>query len=378
MKIDRKVEQIIRQKVGKNKVILLFGTRRVGKTHLLKTLEKNFTANYFLHLNAEDADAASLLENRSIANYKRLLENRNLLIIDEAQVIPDIGKILKLMIDSFDHLTIIASGSSAFDLSNKTGEPLTGRSYTYYLYPVAQQELKTLENSLETKQNLEDRLIFGSYPEIFQLETPQEKAEYLKNLVNSYLLKDILQFENIKNSNKVFDLLKLIAYQVGSEVSLDELGKQLGLSKNTVERYLDLLAKVQIIFKLTGFSSNLRKEITKSSKWYFFDNGIRNAIINDFKLLPLRQDVGLLWEAYCIYERIKLNSVNQKPAEYFFWRTYDQQEIDLIEKTEDSIAAFEFKFKERKHKIPSFFAKNYSDAKFSIIHQDNYLEFITN
>ncbi|MFC5282591.1 ATP-binding protein [Pedobacter alpinus] len=377
MKIDRKIQQVIKQRVGKNKVILLFGTRRVGKTHLLKTLEKSFATADFIHLNAEDAEVASLLERRSVANYKRLLANRNLLIIDEAQVIPSIGKILKLMIDSFEDLTIIASGSSAFDLSNKTGEPLTGRSYTYYLYPIAQQELKSLENSLETIQNLEDRLIFGSYPEILQLDTPQEKAEYLKNLVNSYLLKDILQFESIKNSSKVFDLLKLIAYQMGSEVSLDELGKQLGLSKNTVERYLDLLAKVQIIFKLSGFSSNLRKEVTKSSKWYFFDNGIRNAIINDFKLLPLRQDVGLLWEAYCIYERIKLNSVNQITAEYFFWRTYDQQEIDLIEKIDGNIAAFEFKYKERKHKIPTFFAKNYSDANFSIIHQDNYLEFIT-
>jgi len=375
MKIPRKVKEIIQKRIGQNKVLLLFGTRRVGKTHLIKSLEKDLTIPY-LHLNAEDADVLYILENRSVANYERLLDGQKLVIIDEAQVIPDIGKILKLMIDSFDDLTIIATGSSAFDLSNQTGEPLTGRSYTYYLHPIAQKELSGLENILQTQQHLEDRLIFGSYPEIFQLETPTEKAEYLKNLVNAYLLKDILHFENIQNSAKIYDLLRLIAYQVGSEVSLDELGKQLGISKNTVERYLDLLAKVQIIFKLGGYSTNLRKEITKSSKWYFFDNGIRNAIINDFRLLPLRQDIGLLWENYCIYERIKLNNCNQESAEYFFWRTYDQQEIDLIEKNQQSINAFEFKYKEGKRKVPAFFAKNYPNAGFTIINKENYLEFI--
>src|SRR5690606_35814636 len=189
--------------IGQNKVLLLFGTRRVGKTHLVKTIEKSLRQP-FLHLNAEDVDTAHLLENRSVANYKRLLGDTRLLVIDEAQVIPEIGKILKLMIDEFEDLTIIATGSSAFDLNNQAGEPLTGRSYTYFLYPVAQAELMPSENALQTRQNLEDRLIFGSYPEVFSLKTSQEKAEYLKNLVNSYLLKDILRFENIQNSNKIF------------------------------------------------------------------------------------------------------------------------------------------------------------------------------
>lgn len=375
MKIQRSVAQLLSKKVGKNKVLLLFGTRRVGKTHLIKALESTFSVPY-LHLNAEDTDVLNLLENRSVANYQRLLSGIKLLIIDEAQVIPQIGKILKLMIDSFDDLTIIATGSSAFDLSNQTGEPLTGRSYTYYLYPIAQAELQ--ENSLQIKQNLDDRLVFGSYPEIFQLKTTDEKAEYLKNLVNSYLLKDILHFENIKNSTKIYDLLRLVAYQVGSEVSLDELGKQLGMSKNTVERYLDLLAKVQILFKLNGFSTNLRKEVTKSSKWYFFDNGIRNALINDFRLVPIRQDMGLLWENYCIYERIKANNNAQTDANYFFWRTYDQQEIDLIEKRDQKINAFEFKYGDAKKKAPAFFTKNYPDAGFNIINKENYLDFILN
>ena len=364
------------KRIGQNKVLLLFGTRRVGKTHLIKSLEKSLNIP-FLHLNGEDADTLALLENRSIANYERLLGNNKLLVIDEAQVIPEIGQVLKLMIDEFEALTIIATGSSAFDLSNHTGEPLTGRSYTYHLYPIAQQELIAYENALQVRQHLEDRLLFGSYPEIFQLATSEEKVEYLNNLVNAYLLKDILRFENIQNSNKIFDLLRLIAYQAGSEVSLDELGRQLGMSKNTVERYLDLLVKVQILFKLGGYSSNLRKEITKSSKWYFFDNGIRNAIIGDFRPMAIRQDIGLLWENYCIYERIKINRYHKTGAEYFFWRTYDQQEIDLIETVNKEMNAFEFKYKERKKvKIPAFFAKNYSEAIFQVITPDNYLDFI--
>lgn len=375
MKIERSVAQLLYKKVGTNKVLLLFGTRRVGKTHLINALESAFNVPQ-LHLNAEDADTLSLLEKRSVSNYQRLLNGIKLLIIDEAQVIPEIGKILKLMIDSFKDLTIIATGSSAFDLSNQTGEPLTGRSYTYYLYPIAQSELQ--ENILQSKQNLDDRLVFGSYPEIFQLNTSDEKSAYLKNLVNSYLLKDILQFENIKNSSKIYDLLRLIAYQVGSEVSLDELGRQLGMSKNTVERYLDLLTKVQILFKLNGFSTNLRKEVTKSAKWYFFDNGIRNALINDFRLVPVRQDMGLLWENYCIYERIKANNNAQTDATYFFWRTYDQQEIDLIEKRDQNIKAFELKYGNTNKKAPIFFTKNYPEAGFNVINRENYLDFILN
>jgi uncharacterized protein len=374
-KIQRLVGHQMAKRIGQNKVLLLFGTRRVGKTYLVKSIESTWNKP-FLHFNAEDADVALLLQNRSVAHYKRLLGDTNLLVIDEAQVIPEIGKILKLMIDEFPALTIIATGSSAFDLSNQTGEPLTGRSYTYFLYPIAQAELGVYENALQTRQNLDDRLIFGSYPELFSMETSEEKAEYLKNLVHAYLLKDILMFEKIKNSSKLLELLKLIAYQVGSEVSLDELGKQLGMNKITVSRYLDLLTKVQILFKLGGYSSNLRKEVTKSSKWYFFDNGIRNAIINDFSLPAVRQDMGLLWENYCLYERIKSNQYANSPAEYYFWRTYDQQEIDLIEKRGEKISAFEFTYSKRAKKLPAFFAKNYPDVPFEIIHREHYLDFI--
>jgi uncharacterized protein len=375
MTIVRKISAQILSKIGLNKVILVFGTRRVGKTFLVKDIEKNAEIT-FLHLNGEDNDVQYLLQNRSIANYKRLLGHAELLIIDEAQVIPSIGKILKLMIDELNPLTIIATGSSAFDLNNHAGEPLTGRNLTFHLYPVAQTELSDQENLLQTQQNLDERLIYGSYPELFNLATLDEKSAYLKELINSYLLKDILIHENLQSSNKLFDLLKLLAYQVGSEVSYDELARQLGMSKNTVERYLDLLSKVDILFKLGGYSSNLRKEITKSSKWYFYDNGIRNAIINDFRLPAIRNDMGALWENYCLYERIKRNVYLKRTAEYYFWRTYDQQEIDLIEISGQKLIAIDFKWGDKKKRIPGYFSKNYPDADFTVINRTNYLDFI--
>lgn len=373
--ISRYLKSTILNKIGKNKVILLFGTRRVGKTWLIEkiTAEANIA---YLFLNGEDQDIQTLLATRTAANYKRILGKSKLLVIDEAQVIPEIGKILKLLIDSFKDLTIIASGSSAFDLSNQTGEPFTSRSITYHLYPIAQLELAVNENGLQTTQNLEERLIFGSYPEIFLLETLAEKSQYLTELVKSYLLKDILIYENIQNSNKLFDLLRLVALQIGSEVSIDELSRSLGISKNTVDRYLYLLSKVFIIYKVGGYSNNLRKEVTKSSKWYFYDNGIRNAIINDFRLLSLRNDQGILWENYGFSERIKKTNYKHQGAQYYFWRTYDQQEIDLIETKNGEMIAIDFKWSTQKKKIPGFFAKNYPSASFSIISRENYLDFI--
>jgi len=375
MILKRITTDLLHKRIGQNKVLLLFGTRRTGKTWLLKQLKLSIETKP-LHFNGEDGDVQLLFSKRTIANYKRIIGKSTLLIIDEAQAIPDIGKVLKLMIDEIEELTIIATGSSAFDLSNKAGDPLTGRSYTYHLYPIAQLELQETENLLETQQHFDERLIYGSYPELFNLETLEEKAVYLKELVNAYLLKDILMYEDIKNSSKVKDLLKLLAYQVGSEVSTNELSRQLGISKNTVERYLDLLEKVDIIFKLGGYSNNLRKEVTKSSKWYFFDNGIRNTLINDMRLPHERQDMGALWENYCLYERMKTNAYHQLETEYFFWRTYDQQEIDLIEVREGRLLALDFKWGNGRKKVPVFFAKNYPDVPFEVINQDNYLTFI--
>lgn len=259
-------------------------------------------------LNAEDFDVQEVLKKRTVANYQRLINDTTLLIIDEAQAIPEIGSILKLMIDSHPHLTILATGSSSLDLLNASGEPLTGRSYSYNLYPVAQLELGN--NPLQAQADIDERLIIGSYPEIFQINTWIEKEQYLRELINSYLLKDILSYAGIRQSHKLMDLLRLIAYQIGSEVSYNEISNQLGINKVTVENYLDLLQKVFILFKLPSFSTNHRKEISKGVKWYFYDNGIRNAVINDFRPISLRNDMGMLWENYIISERIKFNAYN--------------------------------------------------------------------
>ncbi|AYD47699.1 ATP-binding protein [Arachidicoccus soli] len=375
--IKRKLEDLVTPQLGKNKVILIMGTRRVGKTVLIDSIRKKYPEQTLI-LNAEDFDVQELLKNLSVANYQRIIGNAKLLIIDEAQVLPNIGQILKLMIDNIVELTIIATRSSSFDLANKTGDPLTGRSIHYHLYPLSQAEISEVENALETTQNLEDRLVFGSYPELFHLIDTQEKASYLLQLVQSYLLKDILAYEGIRQSDKIVKLLRLIAFQCGSEVSYNELANQLGISKNTVENYLDLLSKVYIVYKVGAYSTNQRKELSKSSKWFFYDNGIRNAIINDFKLLALRNDTGLLWENYLIAERIKKNAYTGKNLQYYFWRNYNQQEVDLIEVENGRLSAFEFKYSDNKKvKIPTAFAAAYPGVAFEVISRDNYLEWIT-
>ncbi|HAK76967.1 MAG TPA: ATPase [Runella sp.] len=376
MSINRAIEKTLIERLIPNKVNLIFGTRRVGKTFLLKKLIANQPFKTLM-LQGEDSDVQQILAQRSVANYQRLLHNIELLVIDEAQAIPEIGKILKLIVDNIEGIRVIVTGSSAFDLANLSGEPLTGRAYFHELFPISQQELIDQENALQTLQNLEDRLIYGSYPELWNLPFSVTKAEYLKELLNTYLLKDIIAFEGIRNSSKIRDLLRLIAFQIGKEVSMDELGKQLQLSRNTVEKYLDLCSKVFIIKKLEAFSGNLRKEITKSSRWYFWDLGIRNALINDFRPLTLRTDKGELWENYLISERLKFLKYNKKLAETYFWRTYDQQEIDWIELENGQLRAYEFKWNEAKTKVPRAFATTYPEATFSVINQENYLPFIT-
>lgn len=376
MVVPRILEAEVEANIGKNKVLLIMGTRRVGKTFLLRTIEAKIDRRV-LKLNGEDLDVQETLGNLREANYKRIIGDAEVVFIDEAQAVPEIGKALKLMIDSFPELTIVATGSSSFDLLNKAGEPLTGRKISFHLYPLAQAELNKIETPLETQQSLEERLILGSYPELLQLETFQKKSEYLLELIQSYLLKDILSFEGIRQPDKILRLLRLIAYQVGSEVSYSELGTQLGISKNTVENYLDLLSKVFIIYKIPAYSTNHRKEISKGSKWYFFDNGIRNAIINDFKLLSLRNDIGALWENYLLSERIKRNDYRRENVEYYFWRTYSQQEVDLVEVRSGKLWAFEFKYaSDKKIKIPTAFASAYPDATFERISKDNYLDWI--
>ena len=327
-------------------------------------------------LNGEDYDTIALFNERSISNYRHLLEGIDLLAIAEAQNIPEIGSKLKLIVDEVEGIKVIASGSSSFDLLNKAGEPLVGRSTQFNLTTFSQKEISQIENALETRQHLESRLIYGSYPEVVMLESFERKTDYLRDIVGAYLLKDILAIDGLKNSSKMKELLRLIAFQMGSEVSYDELGKQLGMSKNTVEKYLDLLSKVFVVYRLGAYSRNLRKEVVKAGKWYFYDNGIRNAIIGNFTPLSVRQDVGALWENYLISERMKQSYNRNRAKEFYFWRTYDNQEIDLIEESPEGLSAFEFKWGDKKPNVPTSFATAYPEASFKVINTENYQEFV--
>ncbi len=373
--IKRLITAKITQKLIPNKAILLFGARRVGKTILMRQIIEIFPGRSLV-LNGEDSTTLSILEQQSISNYKQLLNQVDLLAIDEAQNIPDIGKKLKLIVDEIPGIHILASGSSSFDLLNKTGEPLVGRSSSFMLFPFSQSELSETENMLDTLGNLETRLVYGAYPEVVLMTDNEERKDYLRDVVNAYLLKDILSIDGLKNAGKMKDLLRLIAFQMGNEVSYDELGRQLGMSKNTVEKYLDLLAKVFVIYRLGAFSTNQRNEVSKAGKWYFYDNGIRNSIIGNFNPIALRQDVGQLWEAYLIGERIKQNHYLKLNKEFYFWRVYRGKEIDLIEVTENHINAFEFKWGDKVPKVPIAFANNYANANYNVVNKKNYLDFI--
>ena len=374
--VKRILQDKVSDKIAPGKVVLIFGARRVGKTVMMREIVKAYSGRTMM-LNGEDYDSLALLENRSVVNYKHLLESVDLLAIDEAQNIPQIGSILKLIVDEIPHVSVLASGSSSFDLLNKTGEPLVGRGTQFLLTPFSQREIAQIETALETRRNFEARLIYGSYPEVVMMDNFKHKADYLCDVVNAYLLKDILAIDGLKNSSKMRDLLRLIAFQLGNEVSYEELGKQLGMSKTTVEKYLDLLEKVFVIYRLGAFSRNLRKEVTKAGKWYFYDNGIRNAIIGAFSSLALRQDVGALWENYIIGERRKANFNERLHKEFYFWRTYDKQEIDLIEEQENALIALEFKSGNKMPPEPKVFQKAYPQAEYHVVNRENYLEFIS-
>lgn len=375
MNFDRLAYHLVQKKLQPNKVVVLLGARRVGKTKLLEEVISNLQEKY-IFLNGDDMQTHQLLEVQSTANFKRFLGETKFLIIDEAQEIPSIGRKLKLMVDTIPDLKILITGSSAFEINNQIGEPLVGRMKTISLFPVAQIEFSKKENYLETIGNLESRLLFGSYPEVSNIINVEQKVEYLKELVNNQLLRDILAFEGIKKRDKIISLLQIVAFRVGSELSLEKIGNELQISKNTVEKYLDLFSKVFIMYNVSGFSKNRDNEITKMKKWYFFDNGIRNAIINSFNPLNMREDAGKLWENYLNSERIKKLSYQENHVFDYFWRTHTKQEIDRIEVKNEQIAAFEYKFGKAKTKIPTEFAKSYPEASFEVINQENYLDYI--
>ncbi|MCF7794926.1 ATP-binding protein [Patescibacteria group bacterium] len=368
--IKRKIS--IKENIQKNKVLILYGARRVGKTTLLNDFLKNISLKYKLD-NGDNIRLQELLQSQDFNKIKDYVEGYELIAIDEAQQIPNIGMALKIIVDQVRDIHVIVTGSSSFDLSQQVGEPLTGRKKTFTLYPFSQLEMNFKYNKHELRERLEDFLIFGSYPDVVLAKTREEKINILNELVDSYLLKDVLALDNIKFSKKLLDLLKSLSLQVGNLVSLNELSQQVGLDVKTVDRYLDLLEKSFVIKRLGGFSRNLRNEITNKSKYYFLDNGIRNALISQFNYIDKRDDVGALFENFLIMDKMKNNSLI---GNYYFWRNYEGKEIDLIEEKEGIIFAYEFKWNKFKAVAPKNFVDTYRKSRFEVINKDNYLDFL--
>ncbi len=357
------------------KVLALYGPRRVGKTTLIKSFLENFSGKFYFG-NGDDSALREILESENINRITSAFKGYDLIVIDEAQRIINVGLGLKILVDNLPECKVIATGSSSFKLSGKIGEPLTGRQKTALLYPLSALELSEEFGRMAINENLENYLIYGSYPEVITAENTEDKKDYLVLLRDSYLFKDILELENIKNSSKLFDLLKLIAFQIGKEVSLNELSNSLEIAKQTVERYLDLLEKTFVIKRVRGFSGNLRKEVTKTSRYFFMDNGIRNAVINNFNNLSTRNDVGLLWENYLFVERIKKQTYKKIYSNNYFWRTYDKKEIDMVEERDGKLFGYEFKWGGKKKTSERLWLETYKNAEFELINKDNYLDFI--
>jgi len=374
MKIPRFYQQLDSY-LKPNKVLVLYGPRQVGKTTLLTEYLKKTKYKYRLDF-GEDIRIREVLESNNFKKIKDYAAGYELLAIDEAQKIPGVGNGLKIIVDQIPGIRVIATGSSSFDLAGQIGEPLTGRKITLILYPVAQKELQEQHNPFELRGRLEDYLIYGSYPEVAAAENPKEKARILGEITSSYLLKDILALDKVKGSQILVDLLRLLAFQIGSEVSLSEIGQKLRIDYKTVARYIDLLEKNFVLFTLRGYSRNLRNEITKKAKYFFFDTGIRNTLIANLNPLELRNDIEMLWENFLIVERQKKLSYREIPANLYFWRTWQQQEIDLIEEREGRLFAYEFKWSD-KARAPKAFIEAYPQAEFQVVNKDNYLDFVT-
>lgn len=359
----------------KGKVFVLYGPRRVGKTELIRKIISGFSGKLFVGT-GDNQEVRELLSSQKLSQLQTAFGSYQLVFIDEAQRIPDVGFALKLLIDHFPDMIILVTGSSSFDLSNKIGEPLTGRSTLRNLFSISVLELYNQFGGMYVLQKLEDLLIFGAYPEVLSASSAEDKKEYLTSVRDAYLFKDILELESVKNPAKLTDLLKLLAFQIGQEVSLNELSNNLGIAKQSVERYLDLLEKTFVIKKVSGFSRNLRKEIIKTARYYFWDNGIRNALINNFNSPGQRNDMGMLWENFLYMERLKTKSYKRIFASDYFWRTYDRQEIDLIEERDGRLFAYEFKWQPRNVKAPKAWTDTYPDSEFRIISKENFLEFL--
>jgi len=373
--LPRILQSQIEKNLFKGKIIILYGARQVGKTTLCKEILKKYSQDS-KYINCELLQNRTALETTNDKKLKDFLGNTKLVVLDEAQKIKDIGLILKIIVDTFPEIQIIATGSSSFELANKTSEPLTGRARRYLLYPFSIQEIKQQSDLFSLNAKLENILRFGTYPSVFNC-SEDEATEELLEIASNYLYKDILEFSGLRKPDLIFDLLKALSLQLGNEVSMSELANLLGKNSHTIENYLTLLEQCFIVFRVKSFSRNLRKEISKNYKVYFYDLGIRNSLIQNFNQLELRNDTGALWENFCVLERIKRNNNNRIFANYYFWRTYDQKEIDYIEERDGKLFAFEFKWKKDKQKPPREFLETYPDSEFQVINKDNYWDFAT-
>ena len=374
--IERLLGKNIEKRLKDGKAIILCGPRQVGKSTLMELMKEQFEKP-IVYWNGDQSDIRNILQNPTSDFLKTLIGTAKTLIIDEAQRIENIGIIIKLITDQIKNVKVIATGSSSFDLANKINEPLTGRKWEYQLFPLSFEEMTNQNGFLEERRLLEHRLVFGYYTEI--VTNPGDEIERLKNLSESYLYKDVLQWENIQKPEKLEKLLTALALQMGNEVSYNELSQLIGIDNLTVEKYIKLLEQSFIIFRLDGFNRNLRNEIKKGKKIYFYDNGIRNAILNNFNPLNLRDDVGKLWENFLISERMKTNSYHLKNLKTYFWRTHAQQEIDYLEEAEGKFYAYEFKWNDRKKaKIPKNFSETYKPEIEKIITKENFHEFVIN
>ncbi|MBO6493948.1 MAG: ATP-binding protein [Roseivirga sp.] len=370
--INREIIGLIEKRLGDQKVIVLLGPRQVGKTTLLK---KHFSTENTLWLNGDDADIRNQLSNQSTTWIKQLVSGHDRLIIDEAQRIENIGVTLKIIYDNLSGIKVIATGSSSFELANQINEPLTGRKWEFRLWPISTSEMIKHYSLLEETRLLEHRLVYGWYPDV--INNPGDEKEILNTLSDSYLYKDILTWEHIKKPQKLELLVQALAFQIGQEVSYHELGQITGLDNETVERYISLLEKAFIIFRLPSLSRNLRNELKKSRKIYFYDVGIRNAVIKNWNPISLRQDVGSLWENFLIVERLKYKSYHSVFSNDYFWRTHAQQEIDFIEDYNGTLHAFEFKWNEKKKgSFSKSFTQAYPNHELLTVNRSNYLEFI--
>src|SRR3989339_321475 len=374
--ITRSLETQVFESLKPGQVVGLFGPRRVGKTVLMEKIIQSLGDQKILSVAGDNLSAAENLSSQRLDVLEKFLLDSEYLFIDEAQKIPNIGINLKLIVDHIKNIKVFVTGSSSFDLRRQVGEPLVGRNRFFHLYPIAQLELKQSENWLQTHTNLETRLIFGSYPQVIEASTNNEKQKILESIRDGYLLKDILELDNLKDSLFIFNLLRAIAFQIGNDISYSELASNLNVNKKTVMRYLELLEKIYIIFPLYPFSRNLRKEYTKTPRYFFWDNGIRNTIISNYNNINIRDDIGKLWENYCVSERVKKLHYKNIQSNKYFWRTYDLKEIDLVEERGGLLWGYECKWKEKNVKPPKDFIETYKGSKFTVINQDNYFDII--